>query len=1241
MIIKEQAVAKFRYLLNAVFAASLFLLSIISTAVASDTTRFLCPYSDGSEYTISYVNGEAVWCTSVPNYDADWWPEDGGNCYLVAPTEIAGYWDANGWEIFIPNNWPYINKEIWSELVTEFGWFNGVRTAYLSMKYTMQLFGSWYDQEYSHYGKYIVRAMGLLDPDANSSWNYDDDVFVSKDTIMRNIGYRHPPIFSWRTLRRHFCFHNDSETPEGFCRSSGWQAHSSATIGYRIKINPWYQWDEFYVFSRSGWRSGGDSYIAIHWSWGDDYLLTKMAPKVVSGTDREAVTSHEDKFDYDRDGHFDSFGGIDYPGVTKGEDCNDTEISINTDALEVLCNGTDDDCDWQTDEETDAPNSDKDCLYDTKDNCPFLDYDDPSNHDNDYDCVPDQYDLCPENDPNPLPLDQTEHPDWRFQPIGEWQEALFIYIVDTDQDCIPDINDINATEFNPKSPVSCTGYWGNDNDGNGIADCKQTDVDQDGVLDYEDYCPSIFMTKTVDQDGDCIPDHNLNGFPVPDDRCPKLFLPNDNNDWVSLDSDKDCIIDESGRYKIKLINLDFSNGDTTFNGPFVRKWGSVPQDNCAPLDLLSDPSFCPWKDPNPNPNNPDHYKYHEELCCSAAQPANCNNSRQENLDILTETQNQFAAMGDICDKRPALSFVNDLDMSYQYSNFQLSPRSTLCNEDRIFVMESIAWRLNFETMSTPYYAGRNIYGRIFTLIMPQPQRLGSDQRKVTMEMCFCDESQGGNGCQNCNEIKSSSFNDKKKIQYSITNYLDTLPVINSVDGELISFDNNRPDGRPAFLGGKNTKNGYSYTWDPITGIIPPLDPGTDWENYKARIRFVHYEPDKITYTDTNLHGLAVGTGVHSLVNQSRFHSGPCIPINPGSRWRLPLQRDDHRAQEYLPGWWKLEGNPGDNPNSEWRQFILDVGEQIGFSLPSDATLSQEKRNAGLAAAAGPIAITSIELGNVGINAPQGIDTEIALIQSYYQGATSARDGNPGIIYIGLTTNSQTKWTDLSLNRQLYAPSPRSRVKLLYLPETKQLLLIGDYMDKDNNNVTDVHLFNLLSLSWEYIADLPDQRTDYEAVIRSSTNEIWYFGGYENSQQIVKDVLVLNLKSKVFTRFDTDFGDPSRRINHSVIYDSQSDRFFIFGGSSVNGSETDGIYGLVPPPGEIDGLQYPQSLPAWLPVVGGGSSATGNEKIPLMYDPYSHRFMILIADDEENGYFEAAYESCMTGFVIVIDKPERP
>ena len=116
-----------------------------------------------------------------------------------------------------------------------------------------------------------------------------------------------------------------------------------------------------------------------------DATIYPGAPEVCNGTDDNCNGQTDESFDQDGDGF----------SLCDG-DCNDLNPSIYPGALEI-CNNVDDNCNGLIDEG--APDSDGDGICDTNDNCPFTYNPDQEDHENDG--IGDVCDPNDDNDPKP------------------------------------------------------------------------------------------------------------------------------------------------------------------------------------------------------------------------------------------------------------------------------------------------------------------------------------------------------------------------------------------------------------------------------------------------------------------------------------------------------------------------------------------------------------------------------------------------------------------------------------------------------------------------------------------------------------------------------------------------------------------------------------------------------------------------------------------------------------------------
>ena len=191
--------------------------------------------------------------------------------------------------------------------------------------------------------------------------------------------------------------------------------------------------------------------------------------------------------------------------------------------------------------------------------------------DSDGDGIPDSEDNCID-DPNP---DQT---DTDQDGLGDVCDE------DDDNDGYSDIDDCDPLDssINPDASEVCNGLDDNcngeidegfaDTDSDGLADCVDTDDDQDGVFDSTDNCPLISNPDQTDSDQDgigdaCDNDTDSDGDGIPDssDNCINDYNPDqlDNDqdrigDICDTDDDNDGIPDEEDDYPYDYDNDGFN-----------------------------------------------------------------------------------------------------------------------------------------------------------------------------------------------------------------------------------------------------------------------------------------------------------------------------------------------------------------------------------------------------------------------------------------------------------------------------------------------------------------------------------------------------------------------------------------------------------------------------------------------------------------------------------------------------------
>jgi hypothetical protein len=223
--------------------------------------------------------------------------------------------------------------------------------------------------------------------------------------------------------------------------------------------------------------------------------------------------------------------------ATSGDDCNDDDPTVNSDAVEV-CDGLDNDCDGTIDEGMGDTDGDgvADCI-------------DP---DDDGDGITDEDDNCPVTA-------NAEQGDLDGDGVGDVCEE------DMDGDADPDVTDCQpldpaihhgAVEVCDNVDQNCNGNIDEgfpDADGDGVANCMDDDDDGDTILDVNDNCPETANKSQLDTDGDnvgnaCDDDDDGDGVPDALDCAPidANIAPGKAEVCNLVDDDCDGAVDEPG-----------------------------------------------------------------------------------------------------------------------------------------------------------------------------------------------------------------------------------------------------------------------------------------------------------------------------------------------------------------------------------------------------------------------------------------------------------------------------------------------------------------------------------------------------------------------------------------------------------------------------------------------------------------------------------------------------------------------
>ncbi len=334
--------------------------------------------------------------------------------------------------------------------------------------------------------------------------------------------------------------------------------------------------------------------------------------------------------------------------ATRDSDCNDADATVNPGATEI-CNGKDDNCNGQIDEENAGGctvfyvDKDKDTYGTSSNKCICAatgDY--TATRDSDCDdtranVYPGAPEIC-----DGLDNDCNAQRDEGF-PNNDHDSMADCVDPDDDNDGIPDI--IDNCQFTPNRDQK-------DTDKDGIGDVCDLDIDNDSIPNEQDNCVYVPNTDQKDTDGDkigdaCDSDIDNDGIPNGQDNC--VYVPNPDQkdtdkdgkgDACDSDIDNDGIPNEQDNC-VYMANPDQKDNDHDGKGDVC----DPDDDNDNILDGLDNCKFTY----NPDQKDTDKDGL-GDACDNCAMTANPDQKDKDGDGI-----------GDVCDNCPNVANADQKD----------------------------------------------------------------------------------------------------------------------------------------------------------------------------------------------------------------------------------------------------------------------------------------------------------------------------------------------------------------------------------------------------------------------------------------------------------------------------------------------------------------------------------------------------------------------------------------------------
>lgn|GEM_PF-7098822 len=713
---------------------------------------------------------------------------------------------------------------------------------------------------------------------------------------------------------------------------------------------------------------------------------------------------------------------------------------------------------------------------------------------------------------------------------------------------------------------------------------KQANRDGDFLPDGFDKCPNIHSGD--DLDDDC--------RPKGEDSCDDIWLPE--NDAARIDKDDDCILDYTPQI----------NTDGIYETLRAHQW--IPDkikvvDNCSPA-------------------------ISKHNCSPASNYSKCSNHKQKNIDYFTE-QTILSDQARKNNGLPAyLNYLKDWDED--------DYRGNACDDKPVLRTTSVQYCLNphiglrqtsydakgdipsapsFHELTLPerryWNPGTNLFCESEVPIISKSTHIKvgvdvdnngqSGERGVSLWKCNCDPLDPEEDCTTC-----------------ATNVLPGMPGSNYNGFE-----------KSCRLGHTNCSKVLKK--EEKDYIKSKAEYAVKFSEDDGRIRFaVDYSVEDMEDTTVNYPKLYVASNVMDAFTTFTSETYPLCKFFPYldlGIWQK-LGVGGTLLSEFLLDFGDPVINPGIEDEIGYR-FIFDPRKQAGNYLPDVEGGYLDRASEGMAVAVFEIgynqsslnpALPSGKRSVFNFELPEFADGAFVYTHLLFGGRSETGKVH-NQLHIGLETPlpGESYWYDLTATQTAVANAdpndeyiePPALVDAMSFFERNlnQMVVLGGKLADGEDN-TACYLFDLETVSWRRLDDLPVDIDEAMLSLREDHGELWLMGGKENPSSIA---YILDFTTGEWSDVSAAFS----RAGASAIYDRYGDRFLVFGGREISGKDgtpvsTNSLLAFYPEKAGSRGAVEILIPPA------AGSEPTFTHKTPLMYDHFTGKVLVTQPDSSRPG-----------------------